>query len=514
VFSGGRGADDISMSFWRLSTTAISNSDEARYGVAASEMLNAHEMVVPTYGGETEYWNLKPPLGYWTLEASYALFGRTIWALRLTSAICALGVVALTMEACCRWFGRRAAILAGLFMTTCFGFLSNHGARSGDLDAALTLILLLALIQVPGLRACRISRLLWSLLLGLGFLLKSFAILPFTLATLSWVACSGEERSNWRQWIPGGVVLVGLVGGWGLIRTLNDGSAYFVARMTYEDLFMRSTHVIDAGTYAPWGYVAALVDRFAPWPIIVVLGCVDRSRGPHAPRRQAVLRLLTIWALLPLCLFSLARTQHHWYLDPTYPAWAMLAAVALLKFKIPRHLHYAGGLVAGVTLLALIGCEMRFVGRVAVRDPMPSWQVFLASLADCRAVENERLVATFPLSHSERFLLQVTDGFDVQELPFNRRVGFQQQDTGLTLFSKLSGRTERSYPYAKSAVVAENDRYLLIDSHLPASSANGLDRVTMYRPATKCERFEVGSWQAKDANGKADRTRQLKAPTG
>ena len=36
--------------FWRLSTTAISNSDEARYGVAASEMLNAHEMVVGLYG--------------------------------------------------------------------------------------------------------------------------------------------------------------------------------------------------------------------------------------------------------------------------------------------------------------------------------------------------------------------------------------------------------------------------------------------------------------------------------
>jgi hypothetical protein len=44
--------------------------------------------------------------------------------------------------------------------------------------------------------------------------------------------------------------------------------------------------------------------------------------------------------------------------------------------------------------------------------------------------------------------------------------------------------------------------------------ANGLDRVTMYRPATKCERFEVGIWQAKDANGKAHRTQQLKAPTG
>ena len=56
--------------------------------------------------------------------------------------------------------------------------------------------------------------------------------------------------------------------------------------------------------------------------------------------------------------------------------------------------------------------------------------------------------------------------------------GARSGNSGLTLFSKLSGRTERSYPYVQSAVVAESDRYLLIDSHLPASSANGLDRVT------------------------------------
>jgi 4-amino-4-deoxy-L-arabinose transferase-like glycosyltransferase len=501
--------------FWRLSTTAISSSDEARYGVAASEMLNAHELVVPTYGGQTEYWNLKPPLGYWMMEGAYALFGRTIWALRLTSAMCALGVVALTMATSRRWFGRRAAILAGLFMTTCFGFLSNHGARSGDLDAALTLILLLTLIQVPRLSSCPNSRLLWSLLLGLGFLLKSFAILPFALATLIYVARTDDEALKWRKWMPAAGVFIGLVGGWGLIRTINDGSAYFVMRMTYEDLFMRSTHVIDAGTYAPWGYVAALVDRFAPWPILVALGCVDRSRGPHAPERQSMLQLLTIWALLPLCLFSFARTQHHWYLDPTYPAWAMLAAVAALKIKGPRFLRYPGGLVAGLTLLALFGCEMRFVARVAVRDPMPSGQVFLASLAECRAAENERLFATFPLSHSERFLLQVADGFDVQDLPPEAyRANFHQPATGLTLFSKRSGWTGLSDPHAKLAVVAENDEYLLIDSQLDASSANGLNPVALYRPRTKCDRFEAGIWQAKDTNGKPAGSPRPKGPNG
>jgi hypothetical protein len=146
---------------------------------------------------------------------------------------------------------------------------------------------------------------------------------------------------------------------------------------------------------------------------------------------------------------------------------------------------------------------------------MPSGQVFLASLADCRAAENERLFATFPLSHSERFLLQVADGFDVQDLPPEAyRATFHRPAAGLTLFSKRSGWTGLSNPQAKSAVVAENDEYLLIDSHLDASSANGLNPVALYRPKMRCERFDTGIWQAKDSNGKPAGSPRSKAPTG
>src|SRR3954469_23592 len=93
--------------FAGLGNVALNDSDEARYGVSAWEMLQNHSYIVTTYAGEREYWNLKPPLGYWLMALSFRLFGPTPFALRFPSALCALGVVAGTLWIGRRWLGRR-----------------------------------------------------------------------------------------------------------------------------------------------------------------------------------------------------------------------------------------------------------------------------------------------------------------------------------------------------------------------------------------------------------------------
>src|SRR5437764_11121437 len=49
--------------FAGLSSVSLNDSDEARYGVAAWEMLQHKSFILTTYAGQPEYWNLKPPLG-------------------------------------------------------------------------------------------------------------------------------------------------------------------------------------------------------------------------------------------------------------------------------------------------------------------------------------------------------------------------------------------------------------------------------------------------------------------
>lgn len=394
--------------FWHLSTTVIWSLDEARYGVAASEMLRAHHFLVPTYAGSTEYWNLKPPLGYWLLEASFEWLGRTVFALRLPSALSALALVWLTMLFGKRTVGRRGAILAGLLVATCYGFLSSHGARSGELDSELALLMTAALMMVPNLRVSANARLAWGLLLGLGFLLKSFAILPFLLAAAIYLV-TGPERPRWslRPWLAAAAVFVAITGGWALLRTLHDGSPYFVERMISEDLLMRASHNIDGAPSLPWSYAMGLGDRFAPWPIFLV-ALTARPRSTLSMRHRATLRLLLLWAMLPLALFSIARTHHHWYLDPTYPAWAILAALAVLKsFRL-----MPSSLALSCSALALLACEARLLGHIALREQRPANQAFLMSLHS-QGTGRESVLSTFPLAYSQRFILQVLDGFTV-----------------------------------------------------------------------------------------------------
>src|SRR3954470_10006619 len=135
--------------FFALETTHIRDFDEARYGVAASEMLHSHSPLVTTYAGATEYWNLKPVLGYWLLEASYVVFGESLFALRAPAAISGLLLVALTILFTRRMAGAGVGLRAALILATSFGFLGHHAVRSGDLDAPLALILFPILFVAP-----------------------------------------------------------------------------------------------------------------------------------------------------------------------------------------------------------------------------------------------------------------------------------------------------------------------------------------------------------------------------
>jgi len=413
--------------FLGLATSNVNDFDEARYGVTAYEMQQHRAFVVTTYAGQREVWALKPPLGYWLMALSFSLLGGSALAMRLPSALCALAAVAVTMSAARRWFDRRLAILAGAILATTFGFLSHHGARSGDLDSALSFLLLLAAMQLPRLGRSPHAR--WPLLafaaiLAGAFLLKSFAILPMVAVAVAWAVWSGAWRRVKAIDLLLSVLLFAvLVAGWAVARWRADGTAYFLVRMLHEDLFLRSTRIIDKTTYSPFGYLTALFDRFAPWPVVMVLaGWMALTWPDWRPSalsrrlRRGVLPLLLLWVLVPLVLFSLSRTQHHLYLHPIYPACAMLAAFsALTLMRLPRAGARRSAALLALVVVPLALCQARITYRVVARERLTREQRFLTRLRHERRFGRE-LVAGFPLQHSESFLLEVVDGFDVRDV--------------------------------------------------------------------------------------------------
>lgn len=123
--------------FYQLGTEAIHIWDEAIYANNAVEMLENGNIWVLYNNGEPSLYNTKPPLAIWLQVLSMKFFGVNEWAVRLPSAFAALGTCLMLFYFLKRWCNASVGYLAVLFLLTSKGFVQNHVALSGDLDALL-----------------------------------------------------------------------------------------------------------------------------------------------------------------------------------------------------------------------------------------------------------------------------------------------------------------------------------------------------------------------------------------
>ncbi|MGB7228650.1 MAG: glycosyltransferase family 39 protein, partial [Candidatus Acidiferrales bacterium] len=100
----------IGMSGW----PPLLDSSDAGHAEAAREMLQSHNWVILHIDG-IRYLE-KPPLQFWLVAASYALFGVTAFATRFPLALAVVGLVLMVYFFARRWFGERAGFYAGLVM--------------------------------------------------------------------------------------------------------------------------------------------------------------------------------------------------------------------------------------------------------------------------------------------------------------------------------------------------------------------------------------------------------------
>ncbi|MHB8485075.1 MAG: ArnT family glycosyltransferase [Candidatus Acidiferrales bacterium] len=92
------------------------DSSDAGHAEAAREMLQTHNWIILHIDG-IRYLE-KPPLQYWLVAASYAVFGPNAFATRLPLALAVVGLVLMVYFFGRRWFGDRAGFYSGLVMCT------------------------------------------------------------------------------------------------------------------------------------------------------------------------------------------------------------------------------------------------------------------------------------------------------------------------------------------------------------------------------------------------------------
>jgi 4-amino-4-deoxy-L-arabinose transferase-like glycosyltransferase len=319
--------------FVYLGRLPVNDWDEARHGISAYEMLKSGNLIINTYMGNPDYWNLKPPLGFWMIAAAYKLFGFSIFSMRFFSALLTLMSVGLTMAISKKHFGELPSLLTGGILSTCYGFILEHSGRTGDIDAALAFFTVLMIFFLDRSELSPAYLYCAGFSASLAFLAKSFASLPVVAAAILYlIARRRLLKISSRQYITCAVLYLLPVAVWACARYFQDGSTFLKAMLEY-DLLRRTGSELESHGGPSFYYAGLLMLKtFTPWSYLMLAAAAFSVLVYYRDKRARAQKLsdagspiFLLMAIIPFLLFSLAQTKLPWYINMIYPALAILS---------------------------------------------------------------------------------------------------------------------------------------------------------------------------------------------
>ena len=125
--------------FHGLGSYSLKEPDEGRYAEIPREMVQSGDFTVPRLN-DVRYFE-KPPFLYWSVAASYKLFGINEWSFRFPNALAAVLCVFSLFFFLRRWVDEKAAFLASLVLLSSPGFFAMARIVTTDMILAFWLFL-------------------------------------------------------------------------------------------------------------------------------------------------------------------------------------------------------------------------------------------------------------------------------------------------------------------------------------------------------------------------------------
>ncbi len=358
--------------------------DEPRFAEASREMLERGDFIVPYFNDQTRFD--KPPLIYWLQDASYKVFGENEFAARLPSGVCG----ALTTVIIAIWgaqlydprTGWRAAIIFGLCLQT---ILHSHASVADMAMIAASTASAWAgwnwlAAREPSSRG-RWWVAFWALL-AVGFLAKGpIAWIPIGMAGWTAGKLERERRPGALAWILGILLMLGLLGLWGIPALVMTHGAYAAVGLG-KHVVMRSVAPLEGhGSKTWWSYAATfpfyfltIWPSFFPWSIWIPPAFIAMWRRRNA--WSLTESYLVTGIVLIFGIFTLSRTKLPHYTLPAFPFMALLMA-AWWSARRPERLfrQTAMAMTAGALALTLVAFPFarRFIVSQRLFDAAAQW---------------------------------------------------------------------------------------------------------------------------------------------
>lgn len=341
--------------FLFLGANSIWDANEAFYVDTPRQMVQSGDYVTPTFNGQ-ERLN-KPVLSYWIVAGLYHLLGVSVTAERIGIAIGGLGIVAATFFVGRALRSSMVGLLAAVMVATAPRMVMF--SRRIFIDIYITLFMAAALACFVMAEREPARRRAWLLAMyvsiGLGVLTKGPVALFFPVVVGAiWLTLERRWSDVRRLWlVPGLAIVIAIVAPWYVALYATHGWGPLVQFFVGENIGRYTGEMASEGRGVLF-YLPVLFGDLFPWaPLLLVpIASAWRPARPgEEPTHAAIRRLLWLWIVAIVGVFSLSQSKQDLYIFPVVPAIAALVSDTLVSTRFGRDDRRIVWLVAAVAVL-------------------------------------------------------------------------------------------------------------------------------------------------------------------
>ena len=316
-----------------LASLPAMDRDESRFMQASRQMAQTGDTIRIRFLDKAR--NKKPAGIHWMQAASVKLLSTpestALWPYRLPSVLGAIVAVLFAFALGLLLLDRRGAFLGAALLASSFVLVVE--AHTAKTDAALLGAIVatqyaLARIYFDGrdgrVSGWRIAILFWAAL-AVGILIKGPVPVAVVFLTLAALLATDRQARFWRGLRPlvGLPLLLLIAAPWYLAIILADDT--FLREAGGRDFLGKLIAAQEQHGGPPGAYAAILIVAFAPASLFVW----QALRWSWTWRREAAVRFCLCWILPFWIVLELTPTKLPHYILPTFPALALLIALAV-----------------------------------------------------------------------------------------------------------------------------------------------------------------------------------------
>jgi 4-amino-4-deoxy-L-arabinose transferase-like glycosyltransferase len=337
--------------FWHLGSLGLIDETEPLFAEASRQMLVTGDWITPFFNGETRFD--KPALIYWCQAIAYSIFGVNEWAVRLPSALAALGLISLGLYTI-QWYLAKEDYLEQKVRPTRRWLTAALGAAImalnpemivwgragvsdmllvGCMDSAL-LCFFLGYAQPSKSQVKARWYLAFYILIAGAILTKGPVgiVLPALIIGI-FLVYMGNAKEVLREMRPftGLLIILCLSLPWYVLVIWRNGENYINSFFGYHNV-ERFTSVVNRHS-APWYfYFIIVLLGFAPYSVYLPLAMArlkfwQRNYWRSQERSSQLGLFAFFWFITIFGFFTIAVTKLPSYVLPLMPAAAILVAL-------------------------------------------------------------------------------------------------------------------------------------------------------------------------------------------